>query len=98
MHTTLKNTKNPAVTFGMGALAGVITVYATQPFDTIKTRAQGAKGATTIEAARGIWRDGGFKGFWNGSTMRLGRLILSGGIVFTAYENVASFLVGLRND
>lgn len=95
-HTMLNSTNNPAVTFATGAVAGVITVYATQPFDTIKTRAQGAKGATTIEAAKDVWRNTGVKGFWSGSTMRLGRLILSGGIVFTAYENVASFLMGLK--
>ncbi|KAM6504684.1 CtIP- endonuclease [Fusarium solani] len=89
--------KGPAVTFGIGATAGVITVYATQPFDTIKTRAQGAKGATTVEAFRQVLRDGGIRGFWSGSSMRLGRLILSGGIVFTAYENVASLLMGLKS-
>ncbi|KAI9926069.1 hypothetical protein MW887_004530 [Aspergillus wentii] len=37
-------------TFGIGALAGVVTVYATQPFDTIKTRAQGVHGAGITEA------------------------------------------------
>ncbi|UPL02861.1 hypothetical protein LCI18_013795 [Fusarium solani-melongenae] len=88
--------KGPVVTFGIGATAGVITVYATQPLDTIKTRTQGAKGATTVEAFRQVLRDGGTRGFWSGSSMRLGRLILSGGIVFTAYENVASLLMGLK--
>ncbi|KAF4470629.1 CTP1-Mitochondrial citrate transporter-member of the mitochondrial carrier (MCF) family [Fusarium albosuccineum] len=88
--------KGSVVTFGIGATAGVITVYATQPFDTIKTRTQGAKGATTVEAFQQVLRDGGIRGFWSGSSMRLGRLILSGGIVFTAYENVASLLMGLK--
>lgn len=94
--TSIKNTKNPLLTFGMGATAGVITVYCSQPFDTIKTRAQGAKGATTMEAVRDIWRSGGIKEFWSGSTMRLGRLVLSGGIVFTVYENVSGLLMGMR--
>ena len=84
-----------AVTFGMGAVAGIITVYATQPFDTIKTRAQSAKGASTLEACRTIYQGYGIRGFWRGSTMRLGRLVMSGGIVFTIYENVASLLSGL---
>ncbi|KAF4973714.1 hypothetical protein FSARC_103 [Fusarium sarcochroum] len=88
--------KNPLVTFGIGAMAGVITVYATQPFDTIKTRSQAAKGATMVEAFQQVLRDGGVRGFWSGSTMRLGRLILSGGIVFTAYENIASLLMGTK--
>ncbi|KAI9376518.1 mitochondrial carrier domain-containing protein [Aspergillus egyptiacus] len=90
--TNIKNTSNPLLTFGMGATAGVITVYMTQPFDTIKTRAQGAKGASTTEALRDVLKDGGVRAFWRGSTMRLGRLILSGGIVFTVYENVVVLL------
>ncbi|KAL2862460.1 mitochondrial carrier domain-containing protein [Aspergillus lucknowensis] len=90
--TNLKSTSNPVLTFGMGATAGIVTVYMTQPFDTIKTRAQGAKGASTVEALRDVMRDGGVRAFWRGSSMRLGRLILSGGIVFTVYENVAALL------
>jgi solute carrier family 25 citrate transporter 1 len=79
-------------TFGIGALAGVVTVYATQPFDTIKTRAQGVQGAGIGEAARSVIRDYGIRGFWKGSSMRLGRLLLSGGIVFSVHEEVAAFL------
>lgn len=84
--------QNSATTFGIGALAGTITVYASQPFDTIKSRTQSALGATTTEAIASIWRDGGVKGFWKGSTMRLGRLVLSGGIVFTVYEKACGIL------
>lgn len=91
---TTSATADQLVTFATGAVAGTITVYATQPFDTIKTRAQGAKGQGTVEAATSVWRDSGIKGFWSGSTMRLGRLVLSGGIVFTVYENVAALLTG----
>lgn len=80
-------------TFGMGALAGTVTVYATQPFDTIKTRAQGVQGAGLVEAAQSVVRDYGIRGFWRGSSMRLGRLLLSGGIVFSVYERVAALLV-----
>lgn len=90
--------QNTFTTFGSGALAGIITVYATQPFDSIKTVAQGAKGATTAEAFRGILAQKGIRGFWSGSTMRLGRLVLSGGIVFTVYEQVSSLLSGLKKN
>ncbi|KAE9579697.1 hypothetical protein CGMCC3_g4163 [Colletotrichum fructicola] len=83
---------NSLVTFGSGAIAGTITVYATQPFDTIKTMSQSAKGASTTEAFRLVLAERGVRGFWSGSTMRLGRLVLSGGIVFTVYEKVASLL------
>jgi len=82
-------------TFGMGALAGVVTVYATQPLDSIKTRAQSAQGASFAEAVWSVVRDHGLRGFWKGSTMRLGRLLLSGGIVFSVYEEMASILCAL---
>lgn len=85
---------NSAITFGSGALAGIVTVYATQPFDTIKTRSQSARGAGTAEAFRMVLFERGVRGFWSGSTMRLGRLVLSGGIVFTVYEKVSSLLSG----
>lgn len=84
--------QNSVTTFATGALAGTITVYATQPFDTIKTRAQSAQGASTGEAFRSVLKDAGVRGFWRGSTMRLGRLVFSGGIVFTVYEKVVDIL------
>ncbi|OQV08070.1 hypothetical protein CLAIMM_12395 [Cladophialophora immunda] len=86
---------NTLVTFAMGAAAGTITVYATQPFDTVKTRTQGVQGQALSEAVRWIWKDGGVRGFWRGSTMRLGRLIFSGGIVFTVYEHVSALMMSM---
>ncbi|KAK4506532.1 hypothetical protein PRZ48_000264 [Zasmidium cellare] len=83
-------------TFAIGAIAGTITVYATQPFDTLKTRAQGAQSEGMLVAARSILVEDGIKGFWRGSSMRLGRLVMSGGIVFTIYEQVAAQLRGLQ--
>lgn len=83
---------NGITTFGIGSLAGIITVYATQPFDTIKTRVQGTERASIKDAVCGVYRELGARGFWKGSTMRLGRLVLSGGIVFSVYEQVASLL------
>jgi len=86
--------QNTLTTFLTGAMAGVITVYSTQPFDTVKTRAQSAAGAGTVEAMMSILRDRGVFGFWAGSTMRLGRLVLSGGIVFSVYENIVNIFGG----
>ncbi|KAJ6079743.1 hypothetical protein N7467_009496 [Penicillium canescens] len=78
--------QNFLTTFLMGAVAGTITVYTTQPFDSIKTRSQGLAGMGVGTALRSIIQDYGIKGLWSGSSMRLGRLLLSGGIVFTVYE------------
>ncbi|KAF3069411.1 Tricarboxylate transport protein [Trichoderma lentiforme] len=83
---------NSLTTFAMGAAAGTFTVYATQPFDSVKTRSQALRSSGTIAAARSIINDYGFRGLWRGSTMRLGRLLLSGGIVFTVYENTREMI------
>ncbi|KAK3672350.1 CtIP-related endonuclease [Recurvomyces mirabilis] len=48
------------VSFALGAIAGTGTVYATQPFDTIKTRAQSAKGEGIAMAVRNVMRDHGY--------------------------------------
>ena len=85
-------TQSTATNFGNGAIAGIVTTYTTQPFDTIKTRSQSAKGASTVDAFNSVLKDDGIKGFWRGMTMRLGRTVFSGGILFTVYEQVSSVL------
>lgn len=81
-----------AVNFLNGAISGTVTTYSTQPFDVVKTRAQSAKGAGTIEAFQSVMTDYGIRGFWKGTTMRLGRTVFSGGILFTTYEKVVAIL------
>lgn len=83
--TTLTN-------FANGSVAGIVTTLATQPFDTIKTRCQSARGASTVEAFKSVIADYGVRGFWKGTTMRLGRTVFSGGILFTTYEWAAAIL------
>ncbi|KAI1848391.1 hypothetical protein JX265_008827 [Neoarthrinium moseri] len=77
-------------TFGIGGVAGAITVYATQPLDTIKTRMQSIEAKSvygnSFRCASMIFKQEGVLTFWSGAVPRLGRLILSGGIVFTMYE------------
>ncbi|QLG72680.1 hypothetical protein HG535_0D03880 [Zygotorulaspora mrakii] len=79
------------LTFAVGAFSGVITVYATMPIDTVKTRMQSLNASqysSTLNCFATIFKQEGLKTFWKGATPRLGRLILSGGIVFTIYEKV----------
>jgi solute carrier family 25 citrate transporter 1 len=78
--------QNTATNFANGSVAGIVTTLATQPFDVIKTRSQSAKGTSTVEAVKSVLIDYGIKGFWKGTTMRLGRTVFSGGILFTSYE------------
>ncbi|OCL14073.1 mitochondrial tricarboxylate transporter-like protein [Glonium stellatum] len=77
-------------TFLIGGMAGVITVYTTMPLDTVKTRMQSIEARSlyknSLNCAARIFKEEGLLTFWAGAVPRLGRLILSGGIVFTMYE------------
>ncbi|KAH6638695.1 putative tricarboxylate transporter mitochondrial carrier protein [Truncatella angustata] len=77
-------------TFGIGGVAGIITVYATQPLDTVKTRMQSIEAkqvyGNSFRCASMIFKQEGVLTFWSGALPRLGRLVLSGGIVFAMYE------------
>ncbi len=46
----------------------------------------------TFNCAATIFREEGVLAFWRGATPRLARLVLSGGIVFTVYEEIMSVL------
>lgn len=78
------------ITFGIGAIAGIVTVYATMPLDVVKTRMQTLEARSkykgTLDCMVQIFRHEGILAFWRGATPRLARLMLSGGIVFTVYE------------
>lgn len=77
-------------TFAMGGLAGLVTVFVTQPLDTVKTRMQSIEARSlygnTFRCASMIFKQEGVLTFWSGALPRLARLVLSGGIVFTIYE------------
>ncbi|KAK7204043.1 mitochondrial carrier domain-containing protein [Myxozyma melibiosi] len=85
-----------AKTFLVGAIAGVITVYTTMPFDTLKTRMQSLESKkeyrSTLHCAQRLVKEEGVLTFWKGTTPRLGRLVLSGGIIFTIYEQIIAVL------
>ncbi|KAI1122285.1 mitochondrial carrier [Nemania abortiva] len=77
-------------TFGIGSVAGAITVAVTQPLDTIKTRMQSIDArrvyGNSVRCAALIFKHEGVLTFWSGALPRLARLVLSGGIVFSMYE------------
>jgi solute carrier family 25 citrate transporter 1 len=74
-------------TFGIGAIAGGITVFATQPLDVVKTRMQSleAKSAyrNSFVCGVSVFKHEGWRTLWSGALPRLARLTVSGGIVFT---------------
>jgi len=86
------------ITFGIGAIAGLVTVYTTMPLDVVKTRMQSleakAQYRNSFHCAYRIFTEEGILRFWTGTTPRLTRLVLSGGIVFTVYENIIRLLDG----
>ncbi|KAI1813980.1 mitochondrial carrier [Poronia punctata] len=82
----------PVASFANGAVAGTITTLATQPFDTVKTKAQQAKKTGTMDSVRAIMKEDGVRGFWRGTVMRLGRTVMAGGILFTANEQATKML------
>ncbi|CAI6099408.1 unnamed protein product [Clonostachys chloroleuca] len=77
-----------------GALAGIITVYATMPFDTIKTRMQGLSAGSgkigTLQFLRMIYYESGVTGLWKGTTPRLLRLSVSKSLISTQFDQVVS--------
>ena len=77
-------------TFGIGSLAGLVTVYTTMPLDTVKTRMQSLEARqlykNSFACAATIYKNEGVLTFWSGALPRLGRLSMSGGIVFAMYE------------
>ncbi|KAJ3188708.1 hypothetical protein HDU85_004422 [Gaertneriomyces sp. JEL0708] len=88
--------------FANGALAGIVTVYTTMPLDVVKTRMQALNARelyrNSAHCLYKIVADEGVKALWKGATPRLGRLIFSGGIVFTVYEQIISLFDQFRAD
>ncbi|KAJ8487010.1 hypothetical protein ONZ45_g14475 [Pleurotus djamor] len=86
------------ITFGIGAVAGLVTVYTTMPLDVIKTRMQALDARSqyrnSFHCAYRIATEEGILRFWAGTTPRLARLVMSGGIVFTIYEAIIGALGG----
>ncbi|KAH0009637.1 citrate transport protein, partial [Aureobasidium melanogenum] len=78
-----------------GAGSGVLTVYASMPFDNIKTRMQsiGNKYTRMTSCAIHMVKTEGVRVFWKAATPRLVRLTLSSSITFMVYD----FAVGVMN-
>jgi len=74
-----------------GGTAGAISVYATMPFDVVKTKMQGLESKNY----KGSWdcflkvvEKDGVLGLWKGTTPRLGRVFCSSSIIFTCVEQI----------
>jgi solute carrier family 25 citrate transporter 1 len=74
------------VTFGIGSIAGIVTVYSTMPLDVIKTKMQGLKAKelyrNSFHCGWTVLKEEGLFAFWKGATPRLSRLLVSHTIKF----------------
>jgi solute carrier family 25 citrate transporter 1 len=65
-------------TVAAGAMAGIVTVYATMPFDSVKTRLQAIDGNQryrgSLDCFRSVISQEGISALWRGTTPRLVRL------------------------
>lgn len=79
---------------GIGGLAGIVTVYATMPFDVVKTRMQQSvvRYSSLLDCFVRSMREEGLLVFWRGSAPRVARLTISGTVTFVVYENVLKLL------
>ena len=66
--------------FGMGMIAGIITVYTTMPLDVVKTKMQSLDAKknyrNSLDCLLKTTKNDGVLSLWNGSTPRLGRLMV----------------------
>lgn len=88
--TITANASPSLMTFAAGAGSGVVTVYASMPFDNIKTRVQTQSlgGMGMLACAKNMLLNEGVRVFWKATTPRLVRLTLSSSITFTVYDYV----------
>lgn len=65
-------------TFGIGAIAGIVTVYTTMPLDVVKTKMQGLNAKNlyrnSLDCVVQVAKKDGVLAFWKGATPRLARL------------------------
>lgn len=74
----------------IGGLTGLVTVYATMPFDVVKTRMQqaGNRYRNSLDCFVQSLKADGPTVFWRGSSPRVIRLIIAGTVSFSIYERV----------
>lgn len=79
-----------SVNFASGVLAAALATSMTNPFDAIKTRLQllPSKYGNMMQATRLMLREDGFRSFFDGLGLRMGRKALSSALAWTVYEEL----------
>lgn len=74
-----------------GAVAGAASVFGNTPIDVIKTKMQGLeahKYSGSLDCIKKTFKEDGFKGFYKGTTARLGRVVADVAIVFMLFDYI----------
>lgn len=74
-----------------GAIAGAASVFGNTPIDVIKTKMQGLEAHKyngSIDCIKKTFAEDGFKGFYKGTTARLGRVVADVAIVFVLFDAI----------
>jgi len=74
-----------------GAIAGAASVFGNTPIDVIKTKMQGLeahKYSGTVDCVKKTFAEDGFRGFYKGTTARLGRVVADVAIVFMLFDYI----------
>lgn len=84
---------NVVVNLASGVVAGSAATAITQPFDLMKTRMQldPSTYRNTWHTARHIFAEAGWRGFFDGLSLRLARKPLSSAISWAIYEEFVRF-------
>ncbi|OQS01949.1 tricarboxylate transporter [Thraustotheca clavata] len=84
-----------------GMTAGIFSTFGNNPFDVLKTKMQGLKGAqyaSTWDCAKQIMKNEGFLGFYAGTIPRLGRVIPGQGVIFMSYDSITRWVATYFDD
>lgn len=83
-------TKSVSINFLSGVTAASLATALTNPFDAVKTRLQLMPGkyGNMITAAQKMIREDGFKSFFDGLGLRVGRKAISSALAWTIYEEL----------
>lgn len=80
---------------GAGAVAGMVSVFVTQPVDMVRTRMMGLQArqySGSVDCAVQVYRQGGLSKFYVGTLPRLVRVALEVAVVFALFEKVSQVL------
>jgi len=85
----------PYESLAIGGIAGFVSVYATMPFDVVKTRMQGLEASqykSSLDCGVKVVKNEGVLALWKGTTPRLARVMCSSGLIFTFFEHTMRVL------